>query len=75
LPDFVPGYEASQWCGLCAPKNTRAETIGMLSKKINAGLADPRLNAPIAEVGDTVFASSRAGFGKLILEDPRSGAR
>jgi tripartite-type tricarboxylate transporter receptor subunit TctC len=69
IGDFVPGYEASQWYGLCAPKNTPAEIIGKLSKEINAGLADPRMNARIAEFGVTVFASSRADFGKLILED------
>ena len=69
IGDFVPGYEASQWYGLCAPKNTPAEIIDKLSMEINAGLADPRMKARIAEFGDTVFASSRADFGKLILED------
>jgi tripartite-type tricarboxylate transporter receptor subunit TctC len=69
IGDFVPGYEASQWYGLCAPKNTPAEIIGKLSREINIGLADPRMKARIAEFGDTPFASSRADFGKLILED------
>ena len=75
LPDiptigaFVPGYEASQWYGLCAPRNTPAEIVDKLSREINAGLADPGMKARIAEFGDTVFASSRADFGKLILED------
>jgi tripartite-type tricarboxylate transporter receptor subunit TctC len=69
IGDFVPGYEASQWYGLCAPKNTPAEIIDKLSIDVNAGLADPRMKARIAEFGDTVFASSRADFRKLILED------
>jgi tripartite-type tricarboxylate transporter receptor subunit TctC len=69
IGDFVPGYEASQWYGLCAPKNTPAEIIGKLSIEINAGLADPGMKARIAEFGGTVFASSRAEFAKLILED------
>jgi tripartite-type tricarboxylate transporter receptor subunit TctC len=69
IGDFVPGYEASQWYGLCAPKNTPAEIIGKLSMEINAGLADPGMKARIAEFGDIVFASSRADFEKLILDD------
>lgn len=69
IGDFVPGYEASQWYGLCAPKNSSAEIIDRLSMEVNAGLADTRMRARISEFGDTVFASSRADFGKLILED------
>jgi tripartite-type tricarboxylate transporter receptor subunit TctC len=69
VADFVPGYEASQWYGLRAPKNTPTEVIGKLSREINAGLADPRLSARITEFGDTVFASSRADFGELIRDD------
>jgi tripartite-type tricarboxylate transporter receptor subunit TctC len=69
IGDFVPGYEATQWSGLCAPKNTPAAIIGKLNMEINTGLADPRMKARIAEFGDTAFASSRADFGKLILED------
>jgi tripartite-type tricarboxylate transporter receptor subunit TctC len=75
IGDFVPGYEASQWYGLCAPKNTSAEIIGKLSKEINARLADPRLNVRITEFGDTVFATSRADFGKLIREDTEKWAK
>jgi tripartite-type tricarboxylate transporter receptor subunit TctC len=69
IGEFVPGYEASQWYGLCAPKNTPADIIGKLSREINAGLGDPGIRARIAEFGDTVFASSQTDFGKLILED------
>jgi tripartite-type tricarboxylate transporter receptor subunit TctC len=69
IGDFVPGYEASQWYGLCAPKNSPAEIIDKLGMEINAGLADARMRARIAEFGDTVFASSRTDFRKLILED------
>jgi tripartite-type tricarboxylate transporter receptor subunit TctC len=47
IGDFVPGYEASQWYGLCAPKNTAAEIIGTLGKQINVCLADPGMNARI----------------------------
>ena len=49
--DFVPGYEASTWNGVCAPKNTPAEIVDRLNREINAGLADPRLKTRLAEMG------------------------
>src|SRR5262249_49581612 len=67
--DFVPGYEASNWYGVGIPKNTPAEIIDKLNKEINAGLADPKIKARIADLGATVFASSPADFGKLIAEE------
>jgi tripartite-type tricarboxylate transporter receptor subunit TctC len=67
--DFVPGYEATQWYGVCAPKNTPAAIVDKLSMEINAGLADATMKARIAQFGDTVFASSRADFTKLVRED------
>jgi tripartite-type tricarboxylate transporter receptor subunit TctC len=75
IGEFVPGYEASQWYGLCAPKGTPPEIIDMLGIEINAGLADGRMKARIAELGDTIFASSRADFGRLILEDTEKWAK
>jgi tripartite-type tricarboxylate transporter receptor subunit TctC len=67
--DFVPGYEASNWYGVGIPKNTPAEIIDKLNKEINAGLADPRMKARIADLGGTVFASSPADYGKLITDE------
>jgi tripartite-type tricarboxylate transporter receptor subunit TctC len=67
--EFLPGYEASTWWGIGAPKNTPAEIIDKLSREINTGLADPGMKTRIAELGDTVFASSPADFHKLIAED------
>jgi tripartite-type tricarboxylate transporter receptor subunit TctC len=64
--DFVPGYEGTGWQGLGAPRNTPAEIIDKLNKQINAGLADPRMKARIADLGGTVFASSPADFGTFI---------
>jgi tripartite-type tricarboxylate transporter receptor subunit TctC len=64
--DFVPGYEGTGWQGLGAPRNTPAEIIDKLNKEINAGLADPRMKARIADLGGTVFASSPADFGTFI---------
>jgi tripartite-type tricarboxylate transporter receptor subunit TctC len=67
--DFVSGFEASQWVGLCAPKNTPPEIIGKLNTEINTGLADPRLKARFADLGGTVLPGSPADFGKLIADD------
>jgi tripartite-type tricarboxylate transporter receptor subunit TctC len=66
--DFVPGYEGTGWQGIGAPRNTPAEIINKLNKEINAGLADPRMKARIADLGGTVFVSSPADFGTFIAE-------
>lgn len=73
--EFVPGYEASGWQGIGAPGNTPAEIIGKLNQEINAGLADPRIKARIADLGYTVFASSPADFGKFIAEETEKWAK
>ena len=49
--EFVPGYEASAWFGIGAPKNTPAEIIDKLNKEINAALADPKIKARFADLG------------------------
>jgi tripartite-type tricarboxylate transporter receptor subunit TctC len=67
--DFLLGYEANLWSGFGAPKNTPAEIVVKLNKEINAGLADPRMKARLADLGATVLALSPADFGKLIADD------
>jgi tripartite-type tricarboxylate transporter receptor subunit TctC len=67
--DFLPGYEASDWYGICAPKGTPAEIIGRLNTEINAGLADPKLKARLADLGGIMLAGSPAEFGKLIADE------
>jgi len=67
--EFVPGYEASTWYGVGAPKATPAEIIDKLNKEINAGLADPNIKARIADVGGTVLALSPADFGNFIADE------
>src|SRR5262249_58722204 len=64
-----PGYEASQWFGVGAPKNTPSQIIDKLNEAINAGLADPKIKARLAEFGGTPFVGSPADFGKLIADD------
>jgi tripartite-type tricarboxylate transporter receptor subunit TctC len=67
--EFVPGYEASNWNGVGAPKGTPAEIIDKLNKEINAGLADPKIKARLADLGGTVLALSPSEFGKLIADE------
>jgi tripartite-type tricarboxylate transporter receptor subunit TctC len=75
LPDvptvgkFVPGYEASTWSGVGAPKATPAEIVDKLNKEINAALADPKIKARLADLGATVLQGSPADFGKLIVDE------
>ncbi len=69
VAEFVPGYEASAWQGIGAPKNTPAEIIDKLNKEINAGLADPKIKARLADLDGTVLVGSPADFGKLIAEE------
>jgi tripartite-type tricarboxylate transporter receptor subunit TctC len=75
IGDFVPGYEAIGWQGLGAPRNTPAEIIDALNHEIAAGLADPKLKARIAELGNVAFALSPAEFGKLLAEDTEKWGR
>jgi tripartite-type tricarboxylate transporter receptor subunit TctC len=69
VAEFVPGYEASNWYGIGAPKNTPTEIVEKLNKEINAALADPNLKGRLADLGGTVLAGSPADFDKLIAEE------
>jgi tripartite-type tricarboxylate transporter receptor subunit TctC len=69
VADFVPGYEASQWYGLSAPKNTPAEIVGRLNKEINAAIADPRMRERLAAIGGEPLPGSPAEFGRMIAEE------
>jgi tripartite-type tricarboxylate transporter receptor subunit TctC len=67
--EFVPGYEVIVWFGLGAPKATPAEIVEKLNKEINAGLADPKIKARLADLGGSVLPGSPSDFGKLIADD------
>ncbi len=75
LPDIptvaeaVPGYEASAWFGIGAPRNTPAEIIDKLNREVNLGLADPKVQARLADFGGTAMALSPAAFAKLIVDE------
>jgi tripartite-type tricarboxylate transporter receptor subunit TctC len=67
--EFVPGYEASFWFGIGAPKKTPIEIVDKLNSEINAALADPKITARLADLGATVLLGSPADFAKLIADD------
>jgi tripartite-type tricarboxylate transporter receptor subunit TctC len=69
VAESVPGYEASGWYGIVAPKNTPPEVVNRLHKEVNAILADPKAKERIADIGATPFAGSSAEFAKFIAED------
>jgi tripartite-type tricarboxylate transporter receptor subunit TctC len=67
--EFLPGYEASAWQGIGAPTNTPEGIIKMLNKEINAGLADSKLKAKIADLGALPMPLTPAEFGRLIADE------
>jgi tripartite-type tricarboxylate transporter receptor subunit TctC len=67
--EFLPGYEASNWYGIGAPRNTPVEVIDKVNKAINAGLADPKIKARLGDLGGDVLALSPADFGKLVADE------
>jgi tripartite-type tricarboxylate transporter receptor subunit TctC len=75
ISEFVPGYEASGWFGIGAPKNTPTEIVDKLNNEINAGLADPNIKARLVDLGGTVLVLSPADFGKLIADDTEKWAK
>jgi tripartite-type tricarboxylate transporter receptor subunit TctC len=75
VAEFVPGYEASGFAGIGAPKNTPADIIELLNKELNAGLADAKIKTRIVELGGTVLGGSPAAFGTIISEAIEKWAR
>ena len=73
--EFVPGYEASGWQGIGAPRNTPAEIIEKLNKEINAALVDPKMLAQIADLGAVPMPMTPAEFGKFIADDTQKWAK
>ena len=73
--DFLPGYEASAWYGVCAPKDTSAGIVDRLNKEINAGLADAALKARLAELGSSPFIASPSEFGAYLVEQTEKWRR
>jgi tripartite-type tricarboxylate transporter receptor subunit TctC len=75
VAETVPGYEASAWFGLGAPKGTPAEIVDKLNAAVNAGLADPKLKARLADLGGTMLVGPPGDFGKLVVEETEKWAK
>jgi tripartite-type tricarboxylate transporter receptor subunit TctC len=69
LADFVPGYEASEWYGVCAPRRTPPGIVDRLNQEINIALTDPVMKARFTDQGGTLLPGSPADFGKLIVDE------
>jgi tripartite-type tricarboxylate transporter receptor subunit TctC len=75
IGEIVPGYEASQWYGIGAPKGTPPDVIERLNRETNAVLADPKMQARLAELGASVLPGSPADFGKLVADETAKWAK
>jgi tripartite-type tricarboxylate transporter receptor subunit TctC len=75
IGDFLPGYEASVFYGIGAPKDTPPEVVERLNKEINAGLTDPKLGARLTDLGGAILPGSPAEFGKLIASETEKWAK
>jgi tripartite-type tricarboxylate transporter receptor subunit TctC len=69
VSEFVPGYEASSWFGIAAPSGTPVEIVEILNRETNAGLAAPRIEARLTDMGGMLLTGSAADFGKLIADE------
>jgi tripartite-type tricarboxylate transporter receptor subunit TctC len=75
VSEFVPGFEASAWWGVGAPRNTPPEIVDVLNKEINVALADAKIKARLAELGGTAIAGSPTDFGKLVADETEKWAK
>ena len=69
VSEFVPGFEASSWFGIAAPKDTPADIIDKLNRETNAGLADAKIAARLADMGGMPLTGSPADYGRLIADE------
>jgi len=75
MAEFLPGYEASIFVGISAPKGTPAEIVERLNREVNAGFADPKMQKRIADLGDLPLKMSAAEFGKLANDEVEKWAK
>jgi len=75
VSEFLPGYEASGWFGIGAPKNTSSVVVDQLNKQINEGLADPKIKARFADLGGVPMPMMPAEFGKFIVDETEKWAK
>jgi tripartite-type tricarboxylate transporter receptor subunit TctC len=75
VAEFVPGYEASIWAGIGAPRGTPTDVVETLNREINAGLADPRMKTRLADLGGTLLPGSPSDFGKFVADETEKWAQ
>jgi tripartite-type tricarboxylate transporter receptor subunit TctC len=75
LSDFLPGFDASAWQGLCAPKATPADIVNRLNKEVNAAVADPRIKGQLEDLSLRVLSGTPVDFAKLIADDTEKWAK
>jgi tripartite-type tricarboxylate transporter receptor subunit TctC len=75
VDEFMPGYEAVAWEGLCAPKNTPPSLINQLNNEINTWLADPKVKKQVADFGGMPMPMSPADFGKFVATETEKWAK
>jgi tripartite-type tricarboxylate transporter receptor subunit TctC len=75
VADFLPGFEASAWFGVGAPRNTPTDIIEKLNGEINSGLADAKNKARLTDLGGTALVGSPSDFGKLIAGETEKWAK
>ena len=75
VAEFLPGYEATIWAGIGAPRDTPAQIVATLNREINAVLADPKIVARLSELGAAVLTGSSADFGRLIAAETEKWGR
>jgi tripartite-type tricarboxylate transporter receptor subunit TctC len=75
MADFVPGYDASSWYGIGAPRNTPAEIVAKLNKEIGAAVADPNIKARLADLDATALPGSPSDFAEFIAEETAKWAK
>jgi tripartite-type tricarboxylate transporter receptor subunit TctC len=75
VADYVPGYEASAWYGIVAPKGTPADIVERLNREINATLGDPAVKARLGDLGASSLPGAPGDFGKLIADETEKWAK
>ena len=75
IGEIVPGYEASVWYGIAAPRGTPPDIVAKLNSAVNAVLANPKLKARLQELGGDPMPMSPDGFGKLVADETQKWAQ
>jgi tripartite-type tricarboxylate transporter receptor subunit TctC len=75
INQFVPGYEASTWNGVVAPKNTPSDVIDKLNVQINTGLADPAIKSRLTDLGASALSGAPAEFGQMLAQETAKWAK